>query len=228
MATPYSVVELVETGSTQDDARRAFMGSAPVLVLAARQTKGRGRTGARWETAPRAVAASLAFAPEWPSHLWSLLPLLAGVAVCRAVAAVGLKWPNDIVVGDGKAGGLLVEAGDGVVVAGLGLNLWWPEAPDGMIALHPDDPGPSEPRRVAEGWADGLCRLVEAGPAAWPRDEYRERCVTVGRRVTWEAGGRVESGLAVDVDGDGGLIVETGSGRSVLRSGAVRHVRPAT
>lgn len=225
MDTPYSVVELAETGSTQDDARGLFEGT-PVLVLAARQTRGRGRTGATWETAPRAVAASLAFRPRWEPESWPLLPLLAGIAAARAVGGVSLKWPNDLVVGDAKAGGLLVEAVDGVVVAGLGLNLWWPDAPPGMTALADEDPGPAAPRLTAESWATGLLVLVEAGPERWPREEYRRRSATLGRLVTWESGERGGRGRAVDVAVDGGLVVETEEGLLTLRSGAVRHVRP--
>lgn len=226
MDTPYSVVELAETGSTQDDARGLFEGT-PVLVLAARQTRGRGRTGATWETAPRAVAASLAFRPRWEPESWPLLPLLAGIAAARAVGGVLLKWPNDIVVGDAKAGGILVEAGDGVVVAGLGLNLWWPGAPPGTTALAGEDPGPAAPRRIAEAWAAAFVALVEAGPERWPRDEYRRLSATLGRLVTWESGDEGDRGGAIDIAADGGLVVETEAGLRTLRSGAVRHVRPA-
>lgn len=225
MDTPYSVVELAETGSTQDDARALFAGE-PVLVVAARQTRGRGRTGATWQTAPRAVAASLAFAPGWAPESWPLLPLLAGLAACRGLAGVRLKWPNDLVVGDEKAGGLLVEATGHLVVAGLGLNLWWPGAPEGMTALHGDDPGPEAPRRVAEAWARRLGDLVAGEPDAWPRGEYRDLSATIGRDVTWETEDGIRAGRAVDVAADGGLVVEAEGAVLVLRSGAVRHVRP--
>ena len=56
----------------------------------------------------------------------------------------------------------------------------------------------------------------------WPIDDYRSVCHTIGREITWDPGG---SGLAVDVDHDGALVVETDLERLTLHSGAVRHVR---
>lgn len=236
MDTPYSV-EVDETGSTQDLARSTFLArrSGPVLVVAARQTAGRGRRRSAWENAPRALAASLAFAPGWAPADWGLLPLLAGLAAVRTLAgraaAVRLKWPNDLVVEQAKVGGILVEGADGVVVAGLGLNLWWPAPPAGYGAILADDPGPGAGPALARGWAGELAGLVDLGPAGWPREEYRAACVTLGVEVSWTEAvdGRGEEGrsrgLAVDVAADGGLVVESGSGRLVLRTADVRHVR---
>jgi BirA family biotin operon repressor/biotin-[acetyl-CoA-carboxylase] ligase len=223
MDTPYSLIIQEVTASTQDDARAAFEG-APVLVVAARQTAGRGRAGTAWENAPRAVAASLAFDPGWPTDRRPLVALLAGLAAARVID-VDLKWPNDLISGGRKVGGVLAEAGPDAVVVGLGVNLWWPDAPDGFGGLHSDDPGSGRGVRVAERWAAGLLRLSEGGWEAWPRHEYVERCVTVGSEITWTPDGR---GRAVDVEADGSLVVDTEVGPVRLRSGEVRHVRPAS
>lgn len=219
MATPYSVVRLQEAGSTQDLARARFHGE-PVLVVAERQTAGRGRSGATWENAPRALAASLAIdVPDDARR--AVLSLLAGVAAKRVLGTdLALKWPNDLMVGEDKAGGILVEVSDSQAVVGLGLNLWWPDAPDGIGALFGADPGPGEGGRIAELWAGQLVELIYA--ERWPRDEYLSACTTVGRRLTWEPSG---SGRAVDVAADGSLVVETDEGVTMLRSGAVQHVR---
>lgn len=221
MATPYSLIIEEETASTQDDAREAFRGE-PVLVVAAGQSRGRGRGGTSWENAPRAVAASLAFSSGWPADRRPLVALLAGLAAAR-VLDVGLKWPNDLMADGGKAGGVLVEGSDDLLVVGLGLNLWWPDPPEGFVGLHADDPGSGRGIRVAERWASELLSLVAGGWESWPRDEFRSRCVTVGREITWLPEGR---GTAVDVAPDGSLVVETGGETVLLRSGAVRHVRP--
>lgn len=218
MDTPYSSLLLEETASTQDDAKSCYDGK-PVLVVAAGQTAGRGRTGAGWLTAPRAMAASLAFEPDLPPDRLTLVPLLAGLAAGRVID-VDLKWPNDLLAGGGKVGGILVEASDGLVVAGFGLNLWWPQPPSGVAGLYAEDPGAGERVRIAEDWARQLLRLVAVDP--WPRDEYRARCVTLGRRITWRPEGK---GIAVDVADDGALVVEMEEGVERLRSGEVRHVR---
>ncbi|GIU92180.1 MAG: hypothetical protein KatS3mg011_1086 [Acidimicrobiia bacterium] len=219
MDTPYSVLALEETDSTQDDARSYFR-DRPILVVAGRQRRGRGRSEAPWWNAPRAVAASLAFRPHWPESRLPLLSLLAGVGASRTVGC-DLKWPNDLWIGR-KVGGLLVEVSGGVAVCGMGLNLWWPDPPPGVGALYEADPGPSRGLEVARAWADELLALASLGPDRWPRDEYRRRCVTLGRRIRWEPDGE---GTARDVDPDGGLVVETESGPVTLRGGTVRHVR---
>ena len=177
-----------------------------------------------WHTAPRAVAASLAWAPAWPEATLGRLTLVAGLAALDAIAdpAVSLKWPNDVVRGEGKAGGILTEHDRGVVVTGLGLNLYWPEPPTGVVALWEHDPGAEAAADLATTWALRLLQRAAAGPAAWGRDEYRSRCATLGSAVTWEPDG---AGVARDVARDGSLLVDTGRGVVSLDSGAVRTVR---
>ncbi len=132
MATPYLQLWAEEVASTQDLAR-SELESLPVVVVAQRQTAGRGRGGAPWLSAPRALAVSLAFRPSDDD----LRPfsLMAGVAAARGLEGVSLKWPNDLLADEAKVGGILVERADEVVV-GMGVNLWWPDAPEGMSALH--------------------------------------------------------------------------------------------
>jgi BirA family biotin operon repressor/biotin-[acetyl-CoA-carboxylase] ligase len=222
MPTPYSVKRLGVATSTQDVARESFRGT-PMLVVADRQEHGRGRTGSAWENADRAVALSLAFEPSWSRADWVLIPLAAGVAASRATGAA-LKWPNDLLVDESKVGGILVEASsEGPVVVGFGLNLWWQEPPVGMAGLFDHDPGESAAGEVAAAIARSLLSIIAIPSERWPRDEYVARCVTLGREITWEPGG---AGTAVGIADDGGLVVETESGREVIRSGAVRHVRP--
>ena len=224
MATPYSLVTLDVTDSTQDEARSRYDG-VPVLVVAGTQRNGRGRLGRHWVNAPRAVAASLRMEAGWPATRLSLIPLLAGLAAARAIPA-GLKWPNDLIIADRKVGGILSEADDDTVTVGLGVNLWWPEPPEGVTALYVNDPGPDERVAVANRWAVALIDLIEEGPDAWPRQEYVDRCLTIGQEITWEPDGH---GVAVDLDPDGGLVVSFGSaGRTVIHSSEVAHVRSAS
>lgn len=216
MATPYLQHKIASTPSTQDLARE-LLEDLPVLVIAAEQTAGRGRSGAVWDTAPRALAVSLAFFAEDDHRPHSLM---AGVAAHRAIEGVELKWPNDVMVGDDKLGGILVERTDPVVVVGLGVNLWWPDRPEGVGALYADDPGEARHVEVGALWGAELMRLLDQG--GWPFDEYVAACKTIGRDITWEPDG---SGKAMGIAEDGGLVVETGTGEQTLYSGAVRHVR---
>ena len=204
--------------STQDAARSAYE-ELPVLVMAPTQTAARGRSGARWETAPRALAVSLAVAIGDDRRP---LSLMAGVAAKRALGGIRLKWPNDLLIGDSKVGGILVEISDDVAVVGLGLNLWWPTPPEGFGALFADDPGPDRYAEVGALWGAEMLRLLVV--EGWPMDEYKAACSTLGRLITWEPSGK---GRALDVDEDGALLVEAEGETGLIRSGAVRHIRPA-
>ena len=226
MATPYSVTVLESVASTQDLARDRFDGEGvPAVVVAHRQHAGRGRSGASWRTAPRAVAVSVAFRPA--ALVPEVIPLVAGVAARRVLGdRVSLKWPNDVLRGDDKVAGILVEghpdpSGSPVVVAGMGVNLHWPTPPEGMAGLMDHDPGPEAGPRLARAWAEELLGFDDRND--WPHGEYTEASATLGRDITWEPSG---AGRAVDVAADGALIVIDGEGvERHLRSGAVRHVR---
>jgi len=223
-------VILPTVGSTQDEARRRTAEGTPRLVVAERQVAGRGRTGRIWQEAPRAMYASLAFVPSWPRKTWSRLTLVAGLAARRALAAatgvvVGLKWPNDLVVADGKLGGILTEADGDLVVIGCGLNLWWPDPPQGIAAAAALDPGPDLAAGIAGRWAEEVLAVATGDREAWGRAEYLTACVTLGTEISWDPDG---AGRAVTVDDSGGLVVETATGVVTLTSGEVRAVRLAT
>jgi BirA family biotin operon repressor/biotin-[acetyl-CoA-carboxylase] ligase len=223
MATPYVSIVLEDIPSTQD-AAVARAHDAPVLVIAARQSAGRGRRGRRWETAPRALAASLAIRPEgWGSAQFPRLSLIAGLSA-RAVLGDGVdcKWPNDLLRGDAKVAGLLLEAVGDLVVIGLGVNLWWPDPPYGFGSVFATDPGPDAALDLASRWCDEVLLRVDRGPDAWGHEEYRLACRTIGRSIRWKPDGM---GVAIDVDFDGRLVVETPSGRVRLSSGEVVEVR---
>ncbi len=217
MATPYFQERHESVPSTQDVARD-HLGDLPLLVVAASQTGGRGRSGSTWENADRALAASLAIPrPEDDLRPFSLM---AGVAARRVLDTTTLKWPNDLLVDEEKVGGILVERHQRIVTVGLGLNLWWKSPPAGARGLYPSDPGPARHQEIGALWAAELNALIDS--RGWPRDEYVASCATLGHRISWEPAG---AGVAMDVADDGALIVETSTGVDRIYSGAVSHVR---
>lgn len=216
MATPYLQLRAEEVASTQDMAR-SELDRLPVVVAAQRQTAGRGRGGAAWLSAPRALAVSLAF--HHSDDDLRPFSLMAGVAAARGLEGVSLKWPNDLMADEAKVGGILVERADETVI-GMGVNLWWPDAPEGMGALQEDDPGPGLHAQIAGLWAAELMMLIESD--GWPIDEYRTLCSTLAMEISWEPEGQ---GIAIDITGEGALVVETPGGRQTLTSGAIRHLR---
>lgn len=241
-----SVVVVPETGSTQRDLV-ALAGDAegwPHLsgIRAERQTAGRGRSGRRWDTQElSAMTASLVLRPQAPREQWTWMPLVVGVAVTRAVAAsglpVGVKWPNDVVVGGfeptpgwgsaRKVAGVLAEVlpdGSGVVV-GIGVNLdGVPPVPwAATLAQLGVEVGASD---LLDLVRSELGVLLAGDQAGWPT-AVSEVCTSLGAQVLVEmpAGGRVE-GRAVGLDAHGGLVVEDPRGaRTVVVAGDVVHLR---
>jgi BirA family biotin operon repressor/biotin-[acetyl-CoA-carboxylase] ligase len=221
-------------------AERARAGEDEGLVLVAEhQTAGRGRLDRAWTTPPRA-ALTLFLRPGVDPARWPWLPLLVGVAVADAVGhGARLKWPNDVLLGDHKLAGLLVERvetpGGPAAVVGIGINVSTTaqELPvPGATSLH-----------VAGHEVDRTDLLLDVlaelgrGYASWTRNRhedamlraaYGRRCATVGQLVRVELpGGTTITGTAVDVDHDGRLVVRSGGETTVVGAGDVVHVRPA-
>lgn len=218
MATPYWQLCEDEVPSTQDLAR-SELETIPVVVIAGGQTAGRGRSGAEWITAPRALAVSVALTAN-PGE-GRPISLMAGVAARRALGdTVALKWPNDLEIGGDKIGGILVEQSDGVFVIGMGVNLWWPRSPEAVGAYLEEDPGPERHTEIGALWAAELLSLLRV--EGWPIAEYRQACATLGRDIAWEPDG---SGRAVDVSETGALVIDDGSEQREIHSGVVRHIR---
>jgi BirA family biotin operon repressor/biotin-[acetyl-CoA-carboxylase] ligase len=217
LATPYFQERYDSVPSTQDVARERY-DSLPLLVIASSQTQGRGRSGAHWDNADRAVAVSLVFASKAGDK--RPISLMAGVAATRAVDGCFLKWPNDVLNDRGKVGGILVERSAGLTVVGLGLNLFWADPTPGSASVFESDPGESAHVAIAALWGAELMEILTRD--GWPRDAYLAACTTLGRSVTWEPDG---AGLAIDVADDGGLVVESRAGVETLYSGAIKHIR---
>lgn len=247
-------------GSTNDMAAALARQGAPegLVVVADHQTAGRGRWGRSWEDLPGAsLLVSVVLRPgpgQGPPTLVTAACGLAAADACLDVAGFrpGLKWPNDLVVGDRKLAGILSEVvpvTDGAppaVVVGLGLNLVRPVSSGSALnADYAGQAGPAGNAIAAEEVAGRpvdrdaaleafLVRLEHhytalADPAGRERllDEYRERCVTLGREVRVELpGGSTVEGQAVGVGSDGSLAVRMGDDQvTLVAAGDVVHIR---
>src|SRR4029453_15696405 len=122
-----------ETGSTNADVAAAGLAGAAegLVVVAEAQTAGRGRRDRQWVSPPRAgLTLSVLLRPGdagVAAGAYAWLPLLAGVALVEAVRRVAevdaaLKWPNDLLVGEGEAAGILAEVAGEAGGVGVGLN----------------------------------------------------------------------------------------------------------
>ena len=237
-----------ETGSTNADVAELARSDEPegLVLVAEYQNAGRGRLGRTWTAPPRSgLSFSILLRPDGvPVAAWTLLPLLVGVAVAKAVTAVatdlavGLKWPNDLLIGERKLAGILAERIDSpagaAVVVGIGLN----------VTLRENElplPTATSLAIAGAGSADrdtvlrAVLRAIAHSYAAWRAAggdgtrvlaAYRELCVTLGRDVLVELGGdQIVSGRAVEIGPDGSLVVETSAGRRSVNAGDVVHVR---
>jgi BirA family biotin operon repressor/biotin-[acetyl-CoA-carboxylase] ligase len=226
MATHYDTVNLTEVASTQEESSGRFDRSGiPTLVVADRQVAGRGRQGRSWEQADRAMFASYTHETTWPGATRSLIPLACGLAMREAIAHLAgvdvlLKWPNDLMREDKKAGGILVEASDSRITSGCGVNLWWRSPPSGVATLYADDPGSEVARELAAVWVQRLRERLARGPDDWGRGDYIAASATLGKGIAWDAG----EGVAIDLAPDGALVVETGDGLVTIRAGDI-HTR---
>jgi BirA family transcriptional regulator, biotin operon repressor / biotin---[acetyl-CoA-carboxylase] ligase len=247
----HAVEVTAATGSTNADLLAwAMDGAREGAVLAAEeQSAGRGRMGRAWVSPPRAALMfSFLLRPRTiPPARRGWLSLLAGVAAASAVRAVTgvearLKWPNDVLAGPAKLGGILAEASGDAFVIGIGLNVSTEPG-----ELPPPGPGalPATSLRVlGVTTLDREILLIEilAGCERWYqawqqaggdpersglRAEYTRLCGTIGRRVRVELpAGQPFSGLAVGVDPDGRLLVRGSSGPELaVAAGDVVHLR---
>jgi len=226
MATHYDIVHLTEVGTTQDEAAARFGRTGrPTLVVADRQVAGRGRQGRRWVQPDRAMFSSVAFGIDWATKHRTLVPLIAGLVVSESVGDAGgrptaLKWPNDIMVGRQKAGGVLVELDGNAITVGCGLNLWWGNPIESATSVYDADPGPAAALGLAGRWATALLAEIDRGASQWRQADYVRASATIGSDVEWDDG----AGRAVAVDGSGALVVDTLDGVVTIHAGDV-HMR---
>jgi BirA family biotin operon repressor/biotin-[acetyl-CoA-carboxylase] ligase len=221
-------------------ARLAERGAAEgTVVLAEAQTAGRGRHGSHWFSPEGAnLYASVLFRPSIAPRELALFAPIASLALAEAVWMEGvqarIKWPNDVVVGQRKLGGVLVEAttaGDQVtsVILGIGVNLNVESrelrtalgaAAEAAVSLH-EALGRVVDRNV---FAAALLNRLEKwrytfltrGPAA-VLTAWQGRDALRGRRLEVLSAQAVCEGWGRGIDADGSLIVEDDSG-------AIRHI----
>mgnify|MGYP000881347551 FL=1 len=215
-----------ETDSTNEQGlKMAAQGAVDLtLLVAERQTAGRGRLGRKWVTAPGAsLAFSLIFKPLKAeiNHL-SMFSLLGGLAVCRAVedyaeVAAQVKWPNDVLLAGMKTAGILAEScwqGEqpAGVVLGIGVNLLPGSAPPAGEVLYPatclQDHTPVQVERLPFLRAV-LAQLIALRPLMRHErflEEYSHRMAFIGQQVNLNSGqGDSWSGVVLGVRADGQL-----------------------
>ncbi len=240
---PGVTVEVVERCGSTNAVLLAARSTQALLLAAEEQTAGRGRRGRRWHSTPGAdVTFSLARQIRRPARELAALSLVAGVAVAGALrslgAAASLKWPNDLVVGPAKLGGILVEtrpAGETTrAVFGIGINC---RRTNGLEKrLRREIASLDEffsPRRnaVVQAIARALMAAADRFEALGfeaVRPEWEALHAHAGQRLRVRlANGSSISGIARGVAADGALRLATRRGERAVHSGRVVSARAA-
>lgn len=213
----FEVVVLPETDSTNVQAARLC--TTPFtrkLVLAERQTAGRGRLGRSF------------YSPQGGLYMTALLPfslkpvtIAAGVAVAEAIEAVSgqtaaVKWVNDVYMFGKKVCGILAEAVAGKYIAvGIGVNLSAESFPAELERAG--GIGQVDRNRLAAEIVNRLTVYIDRPDIV---DAYRARCFTVGQTVSYTLHGVTFTAEAVGIDEHGGLILSNGE---VLTTGGLNN-----
>ena len=255
----FTVEVLADVDSSNTELMRRFRGSPgvaprpePTLLVAERQSAGRGRLGRQWHSA-RGDSLTFSLGLTLQPVDWSGLSLVVGVSLAESLGAIavgksriGLKWPNDLwlcdVRGERKLAGILVETasweGLRYVVIGVGLNIRSIELASGSPVLSGSTPVPPGCLQDIAPEIDApaallqiIAPLVQAVQAfeqfgfAPFQARFAVRDVLSGRAVQLSDANNALEGTAHGVDEDGALLVHTSAGMKKITSSEV-SVRP--
>lgn len=220
-----------EIGSTMDEARSLAKKGAPhlSLVVANRQTKGRGRLARAWESCEGGLYFTLVTRPALPVSRAHLVLFSASCSLCRVLREkygvdASVKWPNDLLADGKKISGMLSElAADGERVShlnlGIGLNVnndptkANPQSTSLRLLLGKT----FEPLLVLKDFLDEFEKALASIEDGHVMNRWKALSQTLGREVTISTTTETYSGIAQDVDEDGALIL-------ILKDGRVQKV----
>lgn len=235
------------TGSTNDDAQRWLDSGAPdcALVVADRQTTGRGRFNRRWithEGAGLAFSLILHPTPVEMDHL-SLFSPLAGLAVSDGLSTCcglssEIKWPNDVLLQRRKVCGVLAETSwladrPAGVVIGIGVNVAPSSVPPAETLLFPAISVEEVTGHPVNRW-DLLAAILKAA-FQWRQkigsreffESWENQLAFKGEIVQVETPGGMREGLLIGIDPQGGLVLQTSTGQQEVITVGDVHLRPA-
>ena len=231
------------TGSTNSDALTAARGGAAhgSVYFADEQRSGRGRGDHGWHSSSgEGLYVSVLLRPQIPTARLPLLPLVAGLAAAEAVRtvaglAVDIRWPNDLLIGPRKTGGILVEAnseGNAIAfaVVGIGINVHQQSFAPGLstpaTSLDLEAGRRISRQRLLITLLKSLERETLGLADAAAAEEISAR---VGSASTWVRGRSVEvhgpqacAGVTAGLDEHGFLLVSTGAGMVTVQTGGIR------
>jgi BirA family transcriptional regulator, biotin operon repressor / biotin---[acetyl-CoA-carboxylase] ligase len=238
--TTFEVRHYERLGSTNDEARRlAASGAAHgTVVHADEQTAGRGRLARRWFSPPGNLYVSIVLRPQSPATRSTELSFVAALAVADAVDALlpshtraSFKWPNDVLVRDGKIAGILLEQDGDAVILGIGVNVL--HAPQGLSYKVSTIVG-SGGLATVDGTRQRLLKALGDWLGVWQlegfapvRVAWLARAHPPGTTLGVALADRFITGGFAGIDTDGALLLDTPQGRGRIVAGDVQ-IQPTT
>jgi BirA family biotin operon repressor/biotin-[acetyl-CoA-carboxylase] ligase len=224
MVASLKILHYKRLQSTNTTAYRLAQQSAPewTVVVADAQTKGRGRRGRRWESPKGGLWFSILLRPNVPSPKLPLLQFLAAVATRQSLenetdVSVKLKWPNDLVLGQEKLGGILIESktlGDRVsfAILGIGLNINQRKADlsPGAASLRLASRRKHDLRLLLRAIVKQMkSSYDDLDSPSKIMEEWWRNCVHRPTRVQVTLPKHIVTGISRGIDKDGSLVIET-------------------
>jgi BirA family biotin operon repressor/biotin-[acetyl-CoA-carboxylase] ligase len=242
----FRLLDLEDVDSTNDEARRLIAGGehGPLWIVAAAQTKGRGRLGREWISPPGNLFASLILHDIGDVSTAPQLGFVTGVAAMRALKALrvsagaALKWPNDLLLDAAKLGGVLLETvtvptGDlraptaPVAIIGIGVNC--ATAPDDLPypARALSMLGPDAPTRetffsaLSDAFVETLAVWRKGDGFAQLRAEWLRHAAGLGETIRVALARETIEGRFETIDAAGRLVLTTAAGPRIIEAGDV-------
>lgn len=216
--------------STNKEAKRVAMEGkvTSALLISEEQTLGIGRRGRTWVSQPGiGIYMSLLLKPPIKPLNASMMTLIAGLAVCRAVAELTqlkcqIKWPNDLVLNSKKFCGILTEMSSEMdyinyVVIGIGINVnntAFDEAIEQIATSLSIEGGRTYSRKeivakIVLHFESLYQNFIETESLGFMLEAYNQACINVGRMVKVEINGKAVIGQSLRVEEDGALVIQT-------------------
>ncbi len=233
-----SVFECID--STNDEAKRQWkkIKTAPAIFVSDKQTAGRGRRGRSFYSPEgTGIYMSLLLQPESGLEDAVHITTATAVVVAKALkqylgAEVGIKWVNDLYFKNKKVCGILTEAvmeanpaETPAVVVGIGINLStevFPEELQGIAGGFGVEADAVERNELVASIVNGLLDFAKDLKDCSFVDEYREMSVVLGKEIRYNEGDALIRARALDIDSEGGLMVELADGSvKVLKTGEI-------
>ena len=230
--SPDKILYFEELDSTNNQAKRLFSIDSDALLIARRQTAGRGRMGRSFYSAEdEGIYMSYIYKPIGSLADNVIVTAATAVAVANSIIKnchlnARIKWVNDILVNGKKVSGILTESatlqnGEQIIIIGIGINT--------NVALFPDELkniaggiGHTDRERLIADIIFALKQFIKELPLRTFIDDYRKLSCVLGQEIYYIKDGITKKARAVDIDRNGGLIVQSKNSRLItLNSGDI-------